>query len=41
MAADKAYDTNLVLGTLAQHEAEAVIPPKAIRLNQRHYNENL
>ena len=41
VVADKAYDTNNVLDTLAHHEAEAVIPPKATRLDQRAYDENL
>lgn len=41
VVADKAYDTNQVLDTLAQHEAEAVIPPKTTRLDQRRYDENL
>ena len=39
--ADKAYDTEKVLHAVAQHEAKAVIPPKANRLDQRHYDENL
>jgi transposase len=41
VVADKAYDTNPVLETLAQQEAQAVIPPKATRLDQRGYDENL
>jgi transposase len=41
VVADKAYDTNAVLDTLAQYEADAVIPPKATRLDQRGYDENL
>jgi transposase len=41
VVADKAYDTNKVLDTLAQQQAEAVIPPKANRLAQRQYDENL
>jgi len=41
VVADKAYDTNKVLDTLAQQQAEAVIPPKANRLDQRQYDENL
>jgi len=41
VVADKAYDTNKVLDTLAQQEAEAVIPPKTSRLDQRDYDENL
>jgi hypothetical protein len=35
VVADKAYDTNHVLDTLAQYEAQAVIAPKANRLDQR------
>jgi transposase len=38
---DKAYDTNAVLDTVAQYAAEAVIPRKATRLDQRYYDENL
>ena len=38
---DKAYDTNLVLEALAQRGAEPVIPPKANRVQQRAYDENL
>lgn len=41
VVADKAYDTNNVLATLAQREAQAVIPPKANRLDQRGYDKNL
>lgn len=41
VVADKAYDTNAVLATLAQREADAVIPPKTTRLEQRDYDENL
>ncbi|MBO3273546.1 IS5 family transposase [Hymenobacter defluvii] len=41
VVADKAYNTNHVLSTLAQDEVEAVIPPKANRLDQRDYDENL
>ncbi|UOR04056.1 IS5 family transposase [Hymenobacter aerilatus] len=41
VVAGKAYDTNHVLKTLAQGEIEAVIPPKANRLDQRAYDENL
>lgn len=41
VVADKAYDTNKVLHTLAQHEAQAVIPPKANRRDQRGYDDNL
>lgn len=41
VVADKAYDTNQVLDTLAQQQAEAVIPPKTNRLDQRDYDKNL
>lgn len=41
VVADKAYDTNNVLDALVQYGAEAVIPPKASRLEQRHYDKNL
>lgn len=41
VVADKAYDTNKVLAAIALHQAEAVIPPKANRLDQRAYDENL
>ncbi|MGI4735813.1 MAG: transposase [Janthinobacterium lividum] len=41
VVADKAYDTNKVLAAIACHQAEAVIPPKANRLDQRPYDENL
>lgn len=41
VVADKAYDTNRVLETIAEHGAEPVIPPKANRVEQRPYDENL
>ncbi|MBO0360809.1 IS5 family transposase [Hymenobacter sp. BT186] len=41
VVADKAYDTEKALYIVAQHAAEVVIPPKANRLNQRDYDENL
>lgn len=41
MVADKAYDTNTVLEALANQAAEAVIPPKKNRLDQRPCDENL
>ena len=41
VVADRAYDTNPVLDAIAQRDAEPVIPPKATRLNQRAYDENL
>jgi hypothetical protein len=40
VVADKAYDTNNVLDTMAQYEAEAVIPPRDNRINQRDCDEN-
>ncbi len=41
MVADKAYDTNHVLEAVARQAAEAVIPPKTTRLDQRRYDRNL
>ncbi len=41
VVADKAYDTNAVLDAIADQAAEAVIPPKANRLDQRPYDQNL
>ena len=41
VVADKAYDTNAVLDAVARHGAEPVIPPKALRTEQRAYDENL
>jgi transposase len=41
VVADKAYDTNQVLQTIAEYGAEPVIPPKANRLEQRPYDKNL
>ena len=41
VVADKAYDTDEVLAAIAHYQAEAVIPPKANRLDQRPYDENL
>ncbi len=41
VVADKAYDTDQVLGVIALCEAEAFIPPKVNRLEQRCYDENL
>ena len=40
MVAGKAYDTDQALAAIARYEAEAVIPPKASRLDQRAYDEN-
>lgn len=41
VVADKANDTTNVLDAIAQHHAEAIIPPKVNRLDQRRYDENL
>jgi transposase len=41
VVADKACDTNAVLAAGAAQQAEAVTPPKANRLDQRAYDENL
>lgn len=41
VVADKAYDTNNVLQAIALRQADAVIPPKANRLDQRDYDANL
>nr|WP_218134813.1 IS5 family transposase [Hymenobacter lapidiphilus] len=41
VVADKAYDTNAVLAAVAGQHAQAVIPPKANRIDQRAYDENL
>ena len=38
---DKAYDTNNGLDAIAAQQAEAVIPPKSSRLDQRPYDQNL
>jgi hypothetical protein len=38
---DKAYDTNIVLKSIADQHAGPVIPPKSTRLDQRHYDQNL
>lgn len=39
--ADKAYDSNDFLALIAEMGAEAVIPPKSNRVDQREYDENL
>ncbi len=39
--ADKAYDSDEFLALIAQMGAEAVIPPKANRIEQREYDKNL
>jgi len=41
VVADKAYDTNAMLGAIAAHQAQQVIPPKSSRRIQRDYDENL
>ena len=38
LLADKGYDANELLQTLAEREIEAVIPPKRNRLEQREYD---
>jgi transposase len=38
--ADKSYDTDDILQLVAEQEAEAVIPPRANRLEQRDYDEH-
>jgi len=39
--ADKAYDSDEFLALIAKMGAEAVIPPKANRVDQREYDRNL
>ena len=41
VVADKAYDSNNVLQAIALRQADAVIPPKANRRDQRAYDHNL
>lgn len=41
VVANKAYDSDEFLELVAQMGAEAVIPPKANRIDQREYDENL
>lgn len=41
VVADKAYDSALFIAFIEQTGAQAVIPPKANRLKQRAYDENL
>jgi transposase len=41
VVADKAYDSDLFIAFIEQEGAQAVIPPKANRLKQRVYDENL
>ena len=38
---DKAYDAQPILSTIAEMDAEAVIPPKANRKEQRDYDKAL
>lgn len=39
--ADKGYDANHVLEYLAQRDIEAVVPPKANRLQKREYDRHV
>jgi transposase len=39
LLADKGYDANELLQTLAEREIEAVIPPRKNRLDQRDYEQ--
>ena len=41
VVADKAYDSDLFIDFIEQAGAQAVIPPKANRLEQRTYDDNL
>lgn len=41
LSADKAYDTDALLGHLASAGIEAVIPPRSHRLVQRPFDRNL
>ncbi len=41
MFGDKAYDAEAILTTIAEMDAEAVIPPKSNRKEQRDYDEEL
>jgi len=41
VVADKAYDTNNIVQSLTKQNIQAVIPPKANRIDQRTYDENL
>ena len=38
---DVAYDADSLLNTIAERNAEAVIPPRSNRLEQREYDEHL
>ena len=41
VVADKAYDANSLLKTIADSGAEAVIPPRKNRIEQRSYDKHL
>lgn len=41
LLADKGYDADALLNTLRENQMEAVIPPKANRIVQRPYDEDL
>ena len=41
VVADKAYDTNVIVQALDGQGIQVVIPPKANRIDQRAYDENL
>lgn len=41
VVADKAYDTNAIIQEFERQGVEVVIPPKANRVEQRPYDENL
>ena len=41
VVADKAYDTNAIVEGLTNQHIQVVIPPKANRIHQRDYDENL
>ena len=41
MTGEKAYDANALLEYLAQHNIQAVIPPKASRVEQREYDRHM
>lgn len=41
LLADKGYDANHLLDYLAERDIEAVIPPKANRLEQREYDRHV
>ena len=39
--ADKGYDSDALLALLAHHDAQAVIPPRRSRIEQRDYDKHL